>query len=93
MRIWIRTSAFFLANLRICDSLTGTPHKFADLLLRNEPKNLQILDLGTNKKKYFQAHLWLFYEKYVLNITTINIQTYITLIHWQTGTFIFVIYK
>jgi hypothetical protein len=41
-----------LTNLRICDLLTGTPHIFADLLLRNELKNLRILDLGTNKKKF-----------------------------------------
>jgi len=30
VRIWIRNTAFFLANL-ICDLLTWTPRKFADL--------------------------------------------------------------
>jgi hypothetical protein len=31
MRIWIRNTAFFLANLRFCDFRTGTPRKCADL--------------------------------------------------------------
>jgi hypothetical protein len=56
-------TAFGLANLRICDLRTWTPNKFADLRfadfhtqifadlqLRNEPENLQICDLRTNKK-------------------------------------------
>ncbi len=73
MWIWVRNTAFFLANLRICDLWTGTqmkfaicgllitslriwdlrtgaPQKFADLQLRNEPKNLWICSLRTNKK-------------------------------------------
>jgi hypothetical protein len=33
---------FIITNLRICDLRTGTPKKFANLLLRNEPKNLRI---------------------------------------------------
>jgi hypothetical protein len=45
MLIWIRNTAFFLANMRICDLQTGTSKKFADLRLRNEPKNLRICDL------------------------------------------------
>jgi hypothetical protein len=44
-----------LTNLRICDLLTGTPHIFADLLLRNELKNLRIFDLR-NKKQNLRAH-------------------------------------
>jgi hypothetical protein len=36
--------------LRICDLRIGSPQKFADLRLRNEPKNLRISDLRTNKK-------------------------------------------
>ncbi len=31
MRIWIRNTAFFHANLRICDLRTGTLSKLADL--------------------------------------------------------------
>jgi hypothetical protein len=62
MRIWIRNTAFFLTNLRfaICgliikklrvwDLRIGTPQKFANLRLRNEPKNLRICDLRTNQK-------------------------------------------
>jgi hypothetical protein len=50
MRIWIRNTAFFLFSLRICDLRTRTPPKFADLRLRNEPKNLQIWDLRINIK-------------------------------------------
>jgi hypothetical protein len=38
--------------LRICDLRTGTPQKFADLRLQNEPKHLQIYDLRTNKKNF-----------------------------------------
>jgi hypothetical protein len=34
-------------KLRICDLRTGIPKKFADLRLRNEPKNLRICDLQT----------------------------------------------
>jgi len=34
----------FCGNLR-----TGTPKKFADLRLRNEPKNLRICDLRTSE--------------------------------------------
>ncbi len=34
-----------ITNLWICDLRTGSPQKFADLRLRNEPKNLR-----TNKK-------------------------------------------
>jgi hypothetical protein len=76
MRIWIRNTAFFLANLWIaicglehkgnlwiCDlrinhynfadllfaDWVGIPQKFADLQLRNEPKNLRICDLQTSK--------------------------------------------
>jgi hypothetical protein len=33
---------FIITNLRICDLRTGTPKKFANLQLRNEPKNLRI---------------------------------------------------
>ncbi len=62
MRIWIKNTAVFLVNLRICDlqvnhykfvkfaicdMRTGTLQKFADLRLLNEPKNLR-----TNKKKF-----------------------------------------
>ncbi len=51
MWIWIRnTVVFFLANLHLW---TGTPHKFADLLLRNEPKNLRISDLRTGTPHKF----------------------------------------
>ncbi len=35
---------------------TGPPKKFADLRLRNEPRNLLFCDLRTNKKS---ANLWL----------------------------------
>ncbi len=45
-------------NLRICYLRTGTPQKVADLQLRNEPKNLPICDLRTNKKN-LRAHLCL----------------------------------
>jgi hypothetical protein len=38
-------------NLWICDSWTGTPEKFADLRLRNEPKNFADL-LFPDKKKF-----------------------------------------
>ncbi len=31
MRIWIRNTDFFLANLWVCDLRTGIPRKFADL--------------------------------------------------------------
>jgi hypothetical protein len=41
-----------ITNLRICDFRTGTPQKFADLQLRNEPKNLRICDLWTKRKKF-----------------------------------------
>ncbi len=34
----------------ICDLRTGTPQKFADLQFRNEPTNLRIYDLRTNKE-------------------------------------------
>jgi hypothetical protein len=64
MRLWIRNTAFFLAILRICELRTGTPSKFADLRinhyqfadlrLRNEPKNLRICDLQT---KNLRSHL------------------------------------
>ncbi len=37
-------------KFRICDLRTGTLHKFADLRLRKEPKNLRICNLRTNKK-------------------------------------------
>jgi hypothetical protein len=30
LRTWIRNTALFLANLRSCDLLTGTPRKFAN---------------------------------------------------------------
>jgi len=37
---------------------TGSPHKLADLRLRNEPKSLRIYDLWINKKiGLFQANL------------------------------------
>jgi hypothetical protein len=49
MRIWIRNTAFFLANLRIW-LRTGTPQKFADLRWRNQPIHLRICDLRSNKK-------------------------------------------
>jgi hypothetical protein len=55
MRIWIRNTASFLANLRICAlrhqgnflicDLRNIHYKFADLRLRNEPKNLLICGL------------------------------------------------
>ncbi len=53
MRIWIGIIAFSLQTCgfadwdtkEICDLRTGTPQKFADLRLRNEPKILR-----TNKK-------------------------------------------
>jgi hypothetical protein len=35
MRIWIRNTAFFLANLRTCDLRPKTPRKFADLRFAN----------------------------------------------------------
>jgi hypothetical protein len=41
------TLSFSLQN---CDLRTCAPQIFSDLLLRNEPKNLQICDLRTNKK-------------------------------------------
>ncbi len=70
VRIWIKNTAVFLANLQICDLRTetsrkgnlwicgliitnlqtGTPQKFADLRLLNEPKNLWNCDLQTNQK-------------------------------------------
>jgi hypothetical protein len=73
MRIWIRNTAILFAILRICDLRTatprklrdlrtGTPQKPADLRLRNEPKNLLISNLRTNKKK-LRAHLWKFANK------------------------------
>ncbi len=31
MQIWLRNTAFFFANFRICDLWTGTRRKFADL--------------------------------------------------------------
>jgi hypothetical protein len=34
-------------NLRVCDLRSNTPKKFADLRLRNEPKNLRSGDLRT----------------------------------------------
>ncbi len=46
-----------ITNLWICYFRTGTPKKFADLWLRNEPKNLRICDLRT-KKTNLHAHLW-----------------------------------
>jgi hypothetical protein len=33
-----------ITNMRICDLRTGTPQKFADLHLRNEPKSLRFYD-------------------------------------------------
>jgi hypothetical protein len=36
-------------KLRVCDLRTNTPKKFADLRLRNEPKNLRNGDLRTLK--------------------------------------------
>ena len=62
MWIWTKNHAFSLkicgfavcgiiiTNLQIGDFWTGTRQKFADLRLRNEPKNLRICDLRTNKK-------------------------------------------
>jgi hypothetical protein len=38
-----------ITNLRICDLRTGITHKFEDLRLRNEPKNLRVRDLRTYK--------------------------------------------
>jgi hypothetical protein len=65
MLIWIRNTSFVLANLRIsdlrmghqanlriCNLLTGAPQKFEDFRLRNEPKNVRICDLRTDKKKF-----------------------------------------
>jgi hypothetical protein len=40
MRIWIRNTVFFLANLWICSLRTGTPKKFADM--RFADNSLQI---------------------------------------------------
>jgi hypothetical protein len=55
MRFRFRNTDF--ANLRLCDLRTGTPlfpdltpQKSANLLLRNELKNLRICDLWTNQK-------------------------------------------
>jgi|688.fasta_scaffold668368_1 hypothetical protein len=45
-----------LKTLRISYLWTGTPQKFADLFLRNEPKNLRICNLQTNKQN-LPAHL------------------------------------
>jgi hypothetical protein len=36
-----------LGNDKFADLRTGTSHKFVDLRLRNEPKNLRICDLRT----------------------------------------------
>jgi hypothetical protein len=47
-------------NLRIFDVKTGISEKFADWLLRNEPKNLRICDLRTSKESLL-AHLWQFH--------------------------------
>jgi hypothetical protein len=43
-------------NLRICGLRIGTPKKFVDLRLQNEPKNLRICDLRTKQKK-LRVHL------------------------------------
>jgi hypothetical protein len=70
MRIWIRKNCLqiyefaicglgYQGNLwiyLICDLRTGTPKKFADLRLRNVPKNLRICD-PRKTKKYLRAHL------------------------------------
>jgi hypothetical protein len=47
MRIWIRNTAFFLANLQICDLRTGTPRKFADLRFDEYPSKFSDLRTGT----------------------------------------------
>jgi hypothetical protein len=44
------TQIFFFVSLRICVLWTGTPRKFADLLLRNENKNLRIYNVWASKK-------------------------------------------
>jgi hypothetical protein len=50
--IWgFATCGLIFTNLRICDLWPGTPKKFVDLRLRNEPKNFLICDLRTNKKR------------------------------------------
>ena len=46
MWIWIRNTAFFLANLQICDLQTGAARKFADY-------SLQICDLQTGSPQKF----------------------------------------
>ncbi len=43
-------------HYKFMDLQTGTPQNFADLQLRNEPKNLWICDLRTNKNN-LRAHL------------------------------------
>jgi hypothetical protein len=53
----LRICGLIVTNLRICDLRTGTPKKFADLRLQNEPKNLRICNLRTNRKNLL-AHLW-----------------------------------
>ncbi len=55
MLIWTKNTPFCLANLRICDLQNGTPRnfadlRFADLCLRNKPKNLRIC-VAENQKK------------------------------------------
>ncbi len=91
MRIWIRPSIFSLQICGFCDLRTSTPHKFANFLLRNEPKNFQILDLGTNKKKFPVPPvvvIWKICAQYH-NYKNPNIYNFNPL----AGTFIFVIYK
>ncbi len=43
--------------LQICNLQTSTPQEFADVRLQNEPKNLRICDMRTNRKN-LRAHLW-----------------------------------
>ncbi len=74
MRIWIRNNPFadwntkeicgfviwglIITNYRICDLLTGTPKKFADLQLQNEPQEFADFQFADYKID-LRAHLWM----------------------------------
>ncbi len=52
MRIWIRNTAFFLANLRVCELRTGTPGKFCKFAICGLiSTNLRICDFRTGTPK------------------------------------------